>query len=207
MKNNAHRKAISLLKEAFSDYISQHNGDCKIFTETVALYTNEFCDDEEQFCLPDFMVVCNPDRIRSNGIHKPPKFVAEITAPESEKNDYVYKLYNYFHMGVEEYWIVNLQRKNIVTYLLSEDYFPNIHYGSYRIKVNTYPGLEIDYSDVMNETKTSLVEEELLKELDKGIDDIENGRVLPHQEAMTILRQRYYEYVTNQERNKDYNRE
>ena len=153
MKNDARGEVISLIREAFSNYINQHNGDCKIITETVALYTNEFCDNEEQFCLPVFMVVCNLDGIRSDGIHKLPKFVAEVTMPEREKNEYVYKLYNYFNMGVEEYWVVDLQRKIIVTYLLSEDYFPNIHDGSYRIKVNTYPGLEIDFSEVMKKAE------------------------------------------------------
>lgn len=35
----------------------------------------------------------------------------------------------------------------------------------------------------------------LIKELDKGIDDMENGRTTPHEESMKILRQRYSEYV------------
>ena len=47
------------------------------------------------------------------------------------------------------------------------------------------------------DAKISVTEEEmlLLKELDKGIDDMENGRTTPHEETMKILRQRYNEYV------------
>ena len=36
----------------------------------------------------------------------------------------------------------------------------------------------------------------LLEELDKGIDDMENGRVTPHEETMKILMQRYNDYVS-----------
>ncbi|MCR4903944.1 MAG: hypothetical protein K6A23_13880 [Butyrivibrio sp.] len=37
---------------------------------------------------------------------------------------------------------------------------------------------------------------ELLEELDKGIDDMENGRVTPHEDTMKILMQRYDDYVS-----------
>ncbi len=33
------------------------------------------------------------------------------------------------------------------------------------------------------------VEEAILRALDKGIDDMENGRVVPHEQAMEIVRQ------------------
>ena len=46
------------------------------------------------------------------------------------------------------------------------------------------------------ETKTVATDNvELFKELDKSIDDLENGRVTPHEESMKILNQRYNEYV------------
>lgn len=37
---------------------------------------------------------------------------------------------------------------------------------------------------------------ELLEELDKGIDDMENGRVTSHEDTMKILLQRYNDYVS-----------
>ncbi len=45
---------------------------------------------------------------------------------------------------------------------------------------------------------TPIVESsDLLDELDKGIDDMENGRVTPHEDTMKILMQRYNDYVSN----------
>ena len=46
------------------------------------------------------------------------------------------------------------------------------------------------------DTPISIINDtELLKELDKGIDDMENNRVTPHEESMKILMQRYNDYV------------
>ena len=45
------------------------------------------------------------------------------------------------------------------------------------------------------DTSTIHVDDELLRELDKGIDDYEAGRVTPHEEAMILLKQRLQEYV------------
>lgn len=38
-------------------------------------------------------------------------------------------------------------------------------------------------------------ERELLKALDKGIDDMEAGRLTPHEESMEILKQRLRDYA------------
>lgn len=37
----------------------------------------------------------------------------------------------------------------------------------------------------------------LLRALDKGIDDMENGRTVPHDKAMKIVRQRLKDHVRN----------
>lgn len=37
---------------------------------------------------------------------------------------------------------------------------------------------------------------ELLEKLDKGIDDMENSRITPHEDTMKLLMQRYDDYVS-----------
>lgn len=51
-----------------------------------------------------------------------------------------------------------------------------------------------DYISANNET---LYDSSLLRALDKGIDDMENGRTVPHDKAMEIVRQRLKEHVRN----------
>ena len=36
----------------------------------------------------------------------------------------------------------------------------------------------------------------LLEELDKGIDDMENSRITPHEDTMKLLMQQYDDYVS-----------
>lgn len=50
------------------------------------------------------------------------------------------------------------------------------------------------YSSVNNE---ALYDASLLRALNKGIDDMENGRTVPHDKAMDIVRQRLKEHVRN----------
>lgn len=54
----------------------------------------------------------------------------------------------------------------------------------------------------MDMTNQIIESPELLKELDKSIDDIENGRVTAHEETMKILTQRYNEFVSENSRNR-----
>lgn len=51
-----------------------------------------------------------------------------------------------------------------------------------------------DYASVNNQT---LNDSSLLLALDKGIDDMENGRTVPHDKAIEIVRQRLKEHVRN----------
>ena len=48
-------------------------------------------------------------------------------------------------------------------------------------------------------------QEEFFKELDKGIDDMENGRVLPHEETMKIIGERLRVYIQNTRMKSTYN--
>lgn len=44
-------------------------------------------------------------------------------------------------------------------------------------------------------TEEEVQEIQIFKELDKGIDDMEAGRVIEHDEAMRILRERVKQYA------------
>lgn len=52
-------------------------------------------------------------------------------------------------------------------------------------------------SDIVSVTERVHSEEEtqIFKELDKGIDDMEEGRVIEHDEAMRILKERVKQYA------------
>jgi len=145
-----HNRAIRMISTALERYIEARNGDCEVFTENVALYCNELCNDDANFFLPDVMTVCDSSGIHSDGVHSVPVFVAEVTSESTKKQDYTDKMAVYAKIGVQEYWVVDLQRKVIVRYLVDNDYAPEMmaypHFSS--IAMHTYPDLSIELSRI-----------------------------------------------------------
>ena len=78
-----------------------------------------YLDEKNQF-VPDFMVVCDPEKIKSDGVHGAPDLVVEVLSPSTAKNDRGLKKEAYGRCGVREYWIVNPEDKTAEVYLPAE---------------------------------------------------------------------------------------
>lgn len=69
----SHNNAVLEIAGALRRHISANEGKCKVFTENVALYCNELCDDDKNnLYLPDVMSVCDNNGIKEDGIHVAP---------------------------------------------------------------------------------------------------------------------------------------
>lgn len=88
-----------------------------------------FPDDEELYLtaqdrfIPDGMIVCEPDKIRHDGVYGAPDLVVEVLSPSTMKNDRLYKKAAYEKAAVKEYWIVNPVDKSLEQYLLHDGHF------------------------------------------------------------------------------------
>ena len=95
-------------------YIFRHylNGKkCEPFADGENVYLTD-CD----HFVPDFMVVCDPDKIKNDGVHGAPDLVVEILSPSTAKNDKTHKKDVYARCGVREYWIVHPEEKSVDVY-------------------------------------------------------------------------------------------
>ncbi len=146
----AHNNAVLEIATVLRQFLAANNGKCRVFTENVALYCNELCDDTDNLFLPDIMSVCDEDGIKEDGVHVAPVFVAEITSEATKKNDYGRKMLIYSDIGVKEYWVVDLQRKTIVRYLSENDFAPEVivYPNVKKTHIHTYPSLEIELSHI-----------------------------------------------------------
>ncbi len=88
---------------------------CIPFQDGLDLYLTE----KDRF-EPDFMVVCDPNKVKYNGVHGAPDLVAEVLSPSTAKRDRGYKKQVYEQCGVQEYWLVNVAEKSLEQYLLAE---------------------------------------------------------------------------------------
>lgn len=74
-----------------------------------------FLTDEDRF-IPDFMVVCDPDKIKEHGVYGAPDLVVEVLSPSTTRRDKTCKKDVYAQCGVCEYWIVDPISKSIEVY-------------------------------------------------------------------------------------------
>ena len=77
---------------------------------------------EDRF-VPDFMVVCDPEKVQYDGVHGAPDLVAEILSPSTAHNDRGRKMQVYAKCGVKEYWLVTPGEKTIEQYLNQDGRF------------------------------------------------------------------------------------
>lgn len=96
----------------FSNYLQGKK--CTPILDGLDLYLSE----ENRF-IPDFMVVCDPSKIHTDGVYGAPDLVVEILSPSTAKNDRGPKMDAYAAAGVREYWIVDTANRSVEVYLLS----------------------------------------------------------------------------------------
>ena len=88
---------------------------CRPFPDGAAVYLTE-----KDCFVPDFIVVCDPKKIKYNGIYGAPDLVVEVLSPSTAKRDKSYKKQVYEQCGVREYWLVSPNEKSVEQYLLTE---------------------------------------------------------------------------------------
>jgi len=84
---------------------------CTPIADGMDLYLTE----EDRF-VPDFMVICDPDKIKNDGVHGAPDLVVEVLSPSTMRNDKTRKKDVYARCGVREYWIVSPEEKSVEIY-------------------------------------------------------------------------------------------
>ena len=109
-----------------------------------------YLTDQDRF-IPDFMIVCDRDKIKPKGVYGPPDLVVEVLSPSTAKNDKWYKKNAYEASGVPEYWIVNPADCSIEVYRLQNGgYVLDNLYTYYR---------QAEWDDLTEEERAHLVTE------------------------------------------------
>lgn len=89
---------------------------CRAFPDGAAVFLTE-----KDCFIPDFIVVCDPEKVKYNGIYGAPDLVVEVLSPYTAKRDKSYKKQVYEQCGVREYWLVSPNEKSVEQYLLDND--------------------------------------------------------------------------------------
>ena len=108
-----HNQVSSNIYLIFANYLRGKR--CTAIADGTALFLSE-----TNHFVPDFMLVCDPDKIKADGVHGAPDLVAEVLSPGTAKNDRGPKMQVYESFGVKEYWLVSPMDKTIDQYLLQD---------------------------------------------------------------------------------------
>lgn len=155
-----HNHVVLNISRLFSNYL--YGKRCTPFSDGVDL----FLDEENRF-VPDFMVVCNPDKIKLDGVHGAPDLVVEVLSPSTAKNDKTRKKDVYARCGVREYWLVGPEDKSIEVYHLDGESF--LLHDIYTLHADW------QLAQMSEEERSALVTHfkcSLFDDLDISIDDI-----------------------------------
>lgn len=147
----------------FSHYLWRKK--CRPFSDGMEVFLTE----KDHF-VPDFMVVCDRDKIQGNGVYGAPDLVAEVLSPRTETYDRKHKKAVYAKCGVKEYWLVSPEARSVEQHLLEDG----------RLTLNEVYAMEPDYmlAKMTEEERSALVTHfkcTLFDDLDIQLEDIFYG--------------------------------
>jgi len=110
-----HNETIRGLYDVFKDTLKGRS--LKFYFDNVDV---KLC--EENTVQPDFKIVSDFSKIADGkNIKGAPDFIAEVLSPSNSAHDLITKRDLYEKHGVKEYWIVDINNKNIYVYVLKEN--------------------------------------------------------------------------------------
>ena len=141
-----HQDAVTWLFGQVYSYIQNKKGKCRVYTPGLAVFPKK---DNKNYVEPDVAVVCDRDKLDKRGCNGAPEWVIEVVSPSSVKMDYERKLKLYQESGVEEYWIVDLEKERVRVYRFSEEVQERDYSFADTVKVGIYEDLELDLRELL----------------------------------------------------------
>lgn len=100
-------------------YSQLKNNLCRVYPDNVQY--KWIVEGEEKKVIPDASINCRVSAKKGNSFFDIPRFVLEVLSPSTEKYDREVKKELYRKQEIDEYWIVDWQRKRIEIYTLDYD--------------------------------------------------------------------------------------
>ena len=116
--NRMHQELVYQLGRKIGDYIDSNHGECKVYPAPFAVFLNA---DNHTYVEPDLSIICDKSKLDDRGCNGAPDWVIEIVSHNSQRMDYMTKLFKYRDAGVREYWIVNPEKETILTYFFESE--------------------------------------------------------------------------------------
>lgn len=144
-----HQELVTELLLEFGNYVRKNKGPCRVVPSPLDVQLD--CDDRTMV-QPDLIVICDEKKIVRKGIYGAPDLCIEILSPSTRKKDCTLKVQKYMNAGVREYWIVDPDKKAVITYRFEGEDIPGISMYTFqdKVPVGIFEGsLEIDFQEIL----------------------------------------------------------
>lgn len=133
----AHQLLVKSINKQIESFIDDNAGKCQVFDMGINVRLDE---EEDTILIPDILVICDKDKIKDFGILGAPDWVIEVVSPSTRQYDYKKKTYKYLSHGVRELWLVDPEKKVVVTYIDGEYMMSHLYQFGDSIPVSIYDG-------------------------------------------------------------------
>lgn len=202
-----HQDILMGLSFQIEAYIQKKKGKCHVYPAPFGVCPK---NDIHNFVEPDITLICDEDKLESDGCYGAPDLVVEIISPSNRKMDYVRKLALYRESGVREYWIVDPKHEQVTVYNWEQSEQPTLYPFSERIKVGVYDDLYLDIAnrhstleEVLAEERRDAVQQGMEQGIQQGLGALVTSlkAVLPDLDAVcqAVNRNEIYKDVSREE--------
>ena len=143
-----HQYFLTELTVSLHNFIRSNKRKCTVLFAPLDVQLD--CDDKTMV-QPDVMVICTRDKITRNRIYGAPELCIEVTSPSTRSHDMKTKLRKYKDAGVREYWIVDIDRKQVICHFFEKHASPSIYSFETPVPVQIFEcKLTIDFAEILN---------------------------------------------------------
>lgn len=118
MPSIKHQRIVGEIDFTFKSFVRRKKGKCEIFGAGIDVRLD--CDDKTMV-VPDITVICEKDKLTEQYLDGAPDLVVEVLSPSTRRKDMTLKLSKYAEAGVQEYWIIDPKKENIIVYKFSHE--------------------------------------------------------------------------------------
>lgn len=135
------------------------NSTCFVFPDNVQ-YKMRLEDGAEKVVIPDASINCMTKARKGNTFLEIPRFVMEVLSPSTEKYDRGEKMELYRKQEIDEYWIVDWEKRKVEIYNLDYDENGMPQYYLFEtvtkenkeeLKIVHFPNIKITFDELFDE--------------------------------------------------------
>ncbi len=151
-----HQLVVNEISWHFNNYFRERK--CSSLTAPLDVRLSGYAikfEEDPNVVQPDLLVICDQDKVNEDNKYEGiPTLIVEVLSPSTKGKDMINKLNLYMKSGVLEYWIVDLEKKEITLYSFTEESeLDNVL--SYKkgdiIESAYFQGLKISLDDIFDE--------------------------------------------------------